>query len=642
MSQPFSQETPLQQALEQLNPEQRAAVQHGEGPALVLAGAGSGKTKVLTTRVAYLLSKGVAPESIVLLTFTNKAAKEMQERVQRLTGQTLPFAGTFHRLSAKLLRWHGHLIGIPPQYLIYDQDDQLSLLKIIAREFDLDPKRFPPRVLLKGISDAKQQLLNPEEYTQFARGYFQEGVSRVYSEYERRLVKAGAVDFDNLLVKTVELFQKIPEIRKKYQQQWEHILIDEYQDTNTAQYAFTQLVVPPQTNLFVVGDASQAIYGWRGADYRNLLKLKQDYAQLVEYRLERNYRSTPAILEAASSVIQNNTMHPVLNLWTDNTGHPTIELLESEDGKEESLRVTQSIVHEFKDRLEEVAILYRTNAQSREFEESLLRSGVPYKLVGGVAFYARKEIKDILAYLSFLLQPEDQVSLARIEKLGKRVLAGFLTWTDTIRLQVPQTGWPNSLELIDGILGVTRYLDKLDADDPTELTRIENIQELRSVASQVGEVTEFLEQIALVGSEQDSPQRQVGQTGVTLMSLHAAKGLEFEIVFLVGLEEGLFPHSRALEDREQMEEERRLCYVGITRAKKRLFLSFAHRRLLYGNYQQQLPARFLGEIPEALLAGATRRKPGQGGRRPVNIDPDDPSLQALLDGELDVGEWLLK
>lgn len=629
----------LQLAMDQLNAEQQEAVRHGDGPALVLAGAGSGKTKVLTTRVAYLLSKGVAPESIVLLTFTNKAAKEMQERVRRLTGQTLPFAGTFHRLSAKLLRWHGHLIGIPPQYIIYDADDQLSLLKLISRDFDLDPKRFPPRVLMKGISDAKQQLLGPDEYQQFARGYFQEGVAKAYTEYERRLAAAGAVDFDNLLVKTVELLRKSPEIRQKYQLQWEHILIDEYQDTNHAQYAFTQLVVAPQNNLFVVGDASQAIYGWRGADYRNLLKLKQDYAQFVEYRLERNYRSTPAILAAASSVIQNNTMHPVLDLWTDSTGHPTIEVIEAEDGGEEAERIIRTIKQEFPDDLDDVAILYRTNAQSRQFEESLVRAGIPYKLVGGVAFYARKEIKDVLAYLSVILQPEDEVSLTRITKLGKRVMATFLSWATEVRSQVPISGWPSSLELIDGILAATRYLDKLDPEDPLDLTRIENLQELRSVATQVGEVTEFLEQIALVGSEQDSAERQQGQSGVTLMSLHAAKGLEFDIVFLVGLEEGLFPHSRSLQDREQMEEERRLCYVGITRAKRRLFLSFARRRLLYGSYQQQLPARFLAEIPAELLSGQknTRRPDG---RRSPTIDPDDPSLQALLDGELDIGEWL--
>lgn len=629
----------LEVALGQLNPEQLQAVQHGTGPALVLAGAGSGKTKVLTTRVAHLLEQGVAPEGIVLLTFTNKAAAEMQERVFNLTGKSLPFAGTFHRLAAKLLRWHGHLIGISPSYIIYDADDQLSLLKLIVRDFDLDPKRFPPRVLLKAISDAKQQLLGPEDYHNFARGYFQEHVARAYAEYERRLAKAGAVDFDNLLVKVVQLFRQSAEIRAKYQEQWQHILIDEYQDTNTAQYEFTQLIAAPQNNLFVVGDASQAIYGWRGADYRNLKKLQSDYANVTEYRLERNYRSTPTILEAASSVIQNNTLHPVLELWTDSSGHPSIEVFEAEDGADEARQVVRAIQNVFADDLEEVAILYRTNAQSREFEEALLRAGVPYKLVGGVAFYARKEIKDVLAYLSVLLQPEDEVSLVRITKLGKRVLASFLQWAEECRAKATDGSWPTSLELIDSILEVSQYLKKLDPEDPLDLTRIENLQELRSVASQITDIHEFLEQIALVGSEQDARERQQGQTGVTLMSLHAAKGLEFSNVFLVGLEEGLFPHSRSLADREQMEEERRLCYVGITRAKSRLFLSFARRRLLYGSFQQQLPARFLREIPSHLLQGLSEKG---SGRRPSTVDPDDPSLDALLNGELDIADWLTK
>lgn len=631
----------IQSALQQLNIEQQQAVQHGTGPAVVLAGAGSGKTKVLTTRVAFLLDQGVPPESIVLLTFTNKAAKEMQERVFQLTGRHLPFAGTFHRLAAKLLRIHGHLVGVPPRYTIYDTDDQLSLLKLIARDYDLDPKRFPPRVLLKSISDAKQQLHGPDEYRQFARGYFQEGVARVYAEYERRLAAAGAVDFDNLLMKGVELLRTSEEVRKQYQEQWQHILIDEYQDTNTAQYTFTQIIALPQNNLFVVGDASQAIYGWRGADYRNLLKLKQDYGNVAEYRLERNYRSTPAILQAASSVIQNNTMHPVLELWTEKTGHPTIEVLEAEDGADEARKIVRRITSEFLSDIDTVAILYRTNAQSRAFEEALLHAGVPYKLVGGVAFYARKEIKDVLSYLAVLLQPQDEVSLQRITKLGKRVLATFQAWAEGVRVPAEANGWPASLELIDGILETTQYLKKLDPEDPTDLTRIENIQELRSVASQVKDVSELLEQIALVGSEQDSQERQRGESGVTLMSLHAAKGLEFETVFLAGLEEGLFPHSRALMERDQMEEERRLCYVGITRAKQRLFLSYARRRLLYGTFQQQLPARFLKEIPAHLLSG----EPGPGRpaeQRARHVDFDDPSLDALLNGEMDIGDWLTK
>lgn len=624
--------------LARLNEEQKLAVQHGTGPAVVLAGAGSGKTRVLTTRVAFLLDQGVAPESIVLLTFTNKAAKEMSERVERLTGQRLPFAGTFHRLAAKLLRLHGPLIGLSPNYVIYDGDDQLALLKAISKEMGLDPKRYHPRVLLSSISDAKQQLLSPEEYNQFAKGTFQETVAAVYKTYERRLAQAGAVDFDNLLVKAIELFRKNEDIRKKYQNQWEHVLIDEYQDTNQAQYVFTKLITFPQNNLFVVGDASQAIYGWRGADYRNLMRLKSDFANMEEYRLEKNYRSTPAILEAASGVIKHNTLHPVLELWTDNNDGTKIHILENADGTEEARQVVSIIRSEFSLRLDDVAILYRTNAQSREFEEALLRAGVPYRLVGGVAFYSRKEVKDVLAYLSVLLQPEDGVNAARLVKLGKRQFAAFQNWAEDQRQKNLVFERP-VLEIIDDIMKITGYLEKLDEDDPTDAARIENIQELRSVASQLPNINDFLEQVALVGSEQNSNVKgEVEQAAVTLMSLHAAKGLEFGVVFLAGLEEGLFPHSRSLLDREQMEEERRLMYVGITRAKEKLFLSYARRRLLYGGYTPQLPARFLKEIPKSVLASTTSTMLQNS--NPVDLD--DPSLDALLAGDLDIDEWLTK
>lgn len=622
--------------LDQLNEEQKQAVQHGDGPAMVLAGAGSGKTKVLTTRVAHLIDQGLSPQNIVLLTFTNKAAREMSERVYALTGFALPYAGTFHRLSAKLLRMHGDKVGLSERFIIYDGDDQISLLKIIASELDLDPKRYHPRVLLKSIGEAKQQLLTPEEYQQFARSGFQQVVSKAYMLYEKRLMQAGAVDFDNLLMKAVELLRTDQEIRQMYQKTWQHVLIDEYQDTNHAQYTFTQLITFPQQNLFVVGDASQAIYGWRGADYRNLLKLKTDYVSIEEYRLEKNYRSTPSILEAASQVIRHNTLHPVLDLWTDKQDITKLELIEANDGAEEAALIVQKIRNLYKDSLSDVAILYRTNAQSREFEEALLRAGIPYKLVGGVAFYSRKEIKDVLAYLQVLLEPGNVVSAARATKLGKRKFQLFTAWAETVRETENGLNRP-VLELIDEILKITGYLDKLDEKNPVDLTRIENIQELRSVATQLPDISAFLEQIALVGSEDPKPsaEKEVdNQEAVTLMSLHAAKGLEFPTVFLAGLEEGLFPHSRALMDREQMEEERRLCYVGITRAKQKLYLSYAKRRLLYGSYTQQLPARFLKEIPAHLVEGGEARKV-------VNaVDLDDPSLDALLSGDIDVDEWL--
>ncbi|MCD8484507.1 UvrD-helicase domain-containing protein [Candidatus Woesebacteria bacterium] len=628
-----------------LNEEQRQAVLHGDGPAMVLAGAGSGKTRVLTTRVAYLIDqKNIQPEEIVLLTFTNKAAKEMEERVRVLTGYSLPYAGTFHRLCARLLRRHAELVGLSQSYVIYDSDDQLSLIKLIAKELNLDSKKYHPRALVKSISESKQQLITPEEYEQFARGPFQTTVARVYRIYEKKLIEAGAVDFDNMLSKVVELFRKNEHIRKQYQQQWKHVLIDEYQDTNHAQYVLTKLIAFPQNNLYVVGDASQAIYGWRGADYRNLLKLRQDFANVEEYRLERNYRSTPSILEAASNVIRNNTMHPVLELWTDSVDTHKLRVLQANDGTEEAHLVANIIAREHPDELSDVAILYRTNAQSREFEEALLRKGIPYKLVGGVAFYSRKEIKDILAYLQLVYQPNDVISENRVLKLGKRRYANFTEWRDTVRNLETGEVTGTTQDLLEGILKSSNYMDKLDEKDPTDLTRIENIQELHSVAAQFPELPLFLEQVALVGGEREERSSMGEGPAVTLMSLHAAKGLEFPYVFLVGLEEGLFPHSRSLQDREQMEEERRLCYVGITRAKSRLVLSYAQRRLLYGNYSQQMPARFLREIPaHAFEDGASPF--GQNARlRSENSHSetplDDPMLDAILDGSMDIDEWL--
>ncbi len=622
--------------LQGLNDQQRSAVLHGSGPAMVLAGAGSGKTRVLTTRVAHLISgEGVSPANIVLLTFTNKAAGEMTERVERLTGHRLPYSGTFHRLCARLLRAHGPKVGLPQGYAIYDSDDSLSLVKLIAKELDIDPKQYHPRALLSGISDAKQQLLSPEDYAQFARGGYQDIVARVYKIYEHRLGLAGAVDFDNLLIKMVELLRRHEDVRQYFQQQFQHVLIDEYQDTNQVQYVLTKLLAFPQNNLYVVGDASQAIYGWRGADYRNLLKLKNDFANIAEYRLERNYRSTPSILEAASGVIRHNTMHPVLELWTDNHDQAKIAVLENIDGSEEARRIVDKITDlGQEEELSEIAVLYRTNAQSREFEEHLLRSGVPYRLVGGVEFYARKEVKDVLAMLSLLFLPTNEMAQVRLTKRGKRKFAQLSAWIEEKRAEEGYLAKP-TLELMDGVLEASGYLTSLDPKDPVDLTRIENIQELRSVASQIPELLTFLEQVALVENDSVGKQGNPDGPAVTLMSLHAAKGLEFNVVFLAGMEEGLFPHSRSLLDKEQMEEERRLCYVGITRAKKRLFLSWAKSRLMYGSYKSQLPARFLKEIPENVLDQI-----GLDGRKKKAADLSDPDLTAVLYDDMAIDEWL--
>lgn len=627
-----------------LNKQQRLAVLHGEGPAMVLAGAGSGKTRVLVTRVAYLLDqKHLKPENILLLTFTNKAAGEMQERVLRLTGQQLPFAGTFHKLCARILRSYGPKLGYPQNYVIYDSDDQLALLKLILSDLNIDPKQYHQRAMQAAISEAKQQLIGPEEYQQFARGRFQEIVGRVYRVYEQRLRDASAVDFDNLLTKTVELLQQHNDVREYYQQMFQYVLIDEYQDTNHAQYILTKLLVQPQNNLFVVGDASQAIYGWRGADYRNMMKLKQDFAHVVEYRLEQNYRSTPCILQAASSVIQNNHTHPILELWTENADRDKVTLMECPDGANEARRVAR-MISQLVDDLNEVAVLYRTNAQSREFEEALMRLGLPYRLVGGVKFYARREVKDVLAYLSLVHQPENEVAYRRVEKLGKRRLAAFTQWRD--EYQTKETTL-STAELLDAILAVTKYTDKYNDKDPEDVSRLENIQELKSVAMQFPDLTEFLEQVALVENDQVGDQGSTDQPAVTLMSLHAAKGLEFNTVFLVGVEEGLFPHSRSLLERDQLEEERRLCYVGITRARQKLIVSYARQRYVFGTPQRQLPSRFIREIPAQLFEslpesngladpGITVRKQG------AVYNLDDPELEALLSGDMAIEDWLQK
>jgi DNA helicase-2/ATP-dependent DNA helicase PcrA len=630
-----------------LNEQQRQAVLHGEGPAMVLAGAGSGKTRVLVTRVAYLLEdKNLNPENILLLTFTNKAAGEMQSRVSRLTGKQLPFAGTFHKLGARILRSYGSKLGYPENYVIYDSDDQLSLIKLVMKDLDVDPKQYHHKAILGSISSAKQQLIGPEEYQQFARGQFQEIVGRIYQIYERRLKMASALDFDNLLTKTIELLRMHTDVREYFQEMFQYVLIDEYQDTNHAQYVLTKLLMQPQNNLFVVGDASQAIYGWRGADYRNMLNLKLDFAGMEEYRLEQNYRSTPCILQAASGVIQNNQSHPVLELWTENDDFDKITLMECHDGREEAKRVAK-MISQLIDDLNEVAVLYRTNAQSRELEEALLRLSIPYRLVGGVKFYSRKEVKDVLAYLSLVHQPENEVALLRATRLGKRRLAAFLAWREKYHQSDTQLTTP---EILDQLLAATYYTEKYNEKDPEDLSRLENIQELKSVATQFPDLTEFLEQVALVENDQLGNQGQPDQPAVTLMSLHAAKGLEFNTVFLVGMEEGLFPHSRSLLERDQLEEERRLCYVGITRARRKLIMSHAKQRFVFGTPQRQLPSRFIREIPAKLLENlasdrASDRRSNNGHQktnpnRAMAYNLDDPELEAVLSGEVAIDDWL--
>ncbi|MEO8581252.1 MAG: UvrD-helicase domain-containing protein [Patescibacteria group bacterium] len=661
-----------QELLKALNPDQLAAVQHEGGPAMVLAGAGSGKTRVLTTRVAWLMKKHhLPPEAILLVTFTNKAAGEMNERVERQTGFRLPFSGTFHRISARILRVDGHHIGLTSSFIIYDSDDQQQLIKSILKQLGYDHKEFKPGAIIGMISNAKNEMISPDKYKSMAHGKYQEAAARVYKVYQFELKKNNAVDFDDLLLKTLELFHTHPEVLAKYQRLFEHVLVDEYQDTNKAQYLMTKLLAAPQNNLFVVGDAAQAIYSWRGADYRNLSQLKIDFPDISEYRLEQNYRSTQTILDAASRVIENNTTHPVLDLWTEMTGvsHPIL-IYGLKDNQEEARKVAEIIGKQYaREEYDEVAILYRTNAQSRSFEEAFLSRGIPYRIVGGVKFYARKEIKDLLSYLRLVLNPNETVSLERVSKVGKRRYEQFDRWRAGL-LQLAVTLTP--LEMLDQILEATKYKDFFDANDTEDISRLENIEELRSVAAQFPDLDQFLENVALVDNSATSQRDLIDvATGnpneqmITLMSLHSAKGLEYESVFLVGMEEGLFPHSRSLMDRDQMEEERRLCYVGITRAKNRLYLTYAAQRFFYGSLSASTTSRFLKEIPEELVqveivesrnsyqSSYGSMNPNVARRYQFSSKPtpqkekrrlvvDDGELDDILSGDIDLDAWLKK
>ncbi len=631
--------------LNALNEEQRRAAMHLSGPAMVLAGAGSGKTRVLTTRVAYLMAeKHVDPSAILLVTFTNKAAGEMTERVRKNTGKLLQFSGTFHRLCAKILRIDGHYIGIPPSFVIYDGDDQLDLVKSILKVLKISTKEANPRAILGMISNAKNELISPKEYWEVARGKYQELTAKVYEQYEKKLRENNAVDFDNLLNKTVELFLSYKQVLEKYQNQFEYVLVDEYQDVNRAQYLLTKLLAAPENNLFVVGDFGQAIYAFRGADYRNMMMLKKDFPNIVEYKLERNYRSSQNILDAASGVIKNNTTHPVLELWTDRGSEEKIVLFEAESDKEETAFVVQEVQSAMRTHdLTDIAVLYRTNAQSRGLEDACIRAGIPYKLVGGVRFYARKEIKDVLAYLRVYVNPKDEVALARLEKLGKRKCAMYMQW-----LSEAKNASDSPLEILDLILEKSQYPQSYDPEIEEDAQRLENIQEFRSVASEFSSITELLENVSLVENDmvsETATATTTNQPAITLMSLHAAKGLEYSVVFIVGMEEGLFPHSRSLLDKHQLEEERRLCYVGITRAKEKLFLSYTRRRLLYGTVTGSIVSRFIAEIPEHVLhkkgssisfTQTTSHTPAYPRRKLFS----DEKFDQFLSGEIDVDALL--
>ncbi|NDA82369.1 MAG: DNA helicase PcrA [Actinobacteria bacterium] len=647
--------------LEGLNPEQESAVTHQGGPLLVVAGAGSGKTRVLTRRIAYLLAeRGVEPFEILAITFTNKAAGEMKERVAALVGKRAKaiWVSTFHSACVRILRQECTRLGFSSSYSIYDQADSVRLVTLVLRDLNLDQKRYNPRAVAAQISNAKNELQTPYEYLSKVTNQFETIVADVYTMYEKRLQHANAMDFDDLIMKTVEVLQKFPDARARYRTRFKHILVDEYQDTNHAQYILIRELVGtdrdgiPAAELCVVGDADQSIYGFRGATIRNILQFEEDYPDATTILLEQNYRSTQNILTAANSVISKNESRKEKNLWSDaGSGRKLTGFVaenehhEAEFVRDELFKLSNDGISKFGD----TAIFYRTNAQSRVFEEVFMRSAVPYKVVGGVRFYERKEIKDLLAYLRVLVNPNDEVSLRRIintpkrgigdraldaiDDLAKRDSISFWqalsmsTSTDLspranasiqafvsmlVALQVLVEANRPPSTIAAAILEQSGLLEELRAShDPQDEVRVENLEELVAVIEEYEEraVSEgesatlagFLEEVSLVADADEIPEGDDHGGVVTLMTLHTAKGLEFPTVFLTGMEEGVFPHSRTLGEKKELEEERRLAYVGLTRARERLYLSRAEYRSAWGAPNYNPPSRFLEEIPEELI-----------------------------------------
>ena len=638
-----------------LNKEQQQAVQHTEGPLLILAGAGSGKTKVLTVRIAHLLAQGVNPYEILAITFTNKAAKEMKSRVESLVGDVANriWLSTFHSFCAKFLRFElDNFLGYNSNFTIYDTSDSQAVIKAALKALNLDDKYYPVGAMIGAISDAKNKLLFASDFRKQARDFYQQKVADVYEYYERELRKNNALDFDDLLLVAVKLLQSNEAVLDKYSKRFRYVMIDEYQDTNHAQYLLAKLLASHWKNIAVVGDADQSIYAWRGADIQNILDFEKDYPNCTSIKLEQNYRSTKIILDAANAVIENNEGRPKKNLWTDKTEGAKIQHFTAQSEHEEAAFIGDTIAKKHDIHgvpYGDMAILYRTNAQSRVLEEALIKRALPYTMVGGTKFYDRKEIKDVLAYLRVLYNPFDDLSLLRIINVPKRSIGAttvaklqdyarangtslFMTLTqlhlvDTIKGKtkekleefgiliftlVAEMEDKTVLDILESILDKTGYLAQLEeSTDPQDQARAENIGELLSVAKDfqdtnpTGTVEDFLEQVALV-NDVDSFEQE--ESKVTLMTLHAAKGLEFPIVFLGGLEEGLFPHSRTLMNPEEIEEERRLAYVGITRAEKELYISNATTRTVFGRTSSYLPSRFIDEIPEELVDGLRAKR----------------------------------
>lgn len=638
-----------------LNPQQAEAVINTEGPMLIMAGAGSGKTKVLTCRVANLLQKGVRPYRILAITFTNKAAAEMRERVNNMSGPAAKdvWLFTFHAFCARFLRMEiDKLPGYGGNFAIYDTADSQNLIKQILKEMNLDDKRFQPSGILSRISNAKNALQDAAAFARQAGDFYEQKVADIYSRYEQKLQLNNALDFDDLLMLSIKLLQENKEVREKYQDRFDYLLVDEYQDTNHAQYLLTKFLAAKHRNICVVGDADQSIYGWRGADIQNILDFEKDYPDAKVIKLEHNYRSTQIILDAANAVIENNTGRKPKNLWTENKSGADIIYFQAVDERDEArfvIEQLQNLQRTENKKLGDMAILYRTNTQSRIFEEMLIKSGISYNMVGGLKFYERKEIKDIIAYLRVIFNPADSLSLLRIINVPKRGIGDaslakiqayaaannvslFEAVSNAAAIDGLSSRFVSKLDdlagiifelmnlaseapvedLIDRVLRDTGYLEELENErTPQAQSRIDNLHELISVAQEFAASEEennlenFLAHVALVSDIDDT---ELGEDAITLMTLHSSKGLEFPVVFLVGMEEGLFPHARTLMDETEIEEERRLCYVGITRAKEKLFLSSTKMRTIYGNTVTYPPSRFLQEIPARLVKTIKRQE----------------------------------
>jgi len=658
--------------LESLNPVQTEAVLHTQGPVLIVAGAGSGKTRALTHRIAYLIREhGVSPYAILAITFTNKAAREMAERVEGLLGERIAsgmWILTFHSACARILRREHEHLGLPSSFTIYDEGDTERLIVGLLKDLNLDPKRFPPRAMAAAIGRAKDHVVSASEFASAAGNFYEQTIARVYAAYEERKLAAGALDFDDLISEVVRLFREHPAVLEHYQEWFRYILVDEYQDTNRAQYQLVNLLAAKYRNVCVVGDADQGVYSWRGATIQNLLDFERDYPDAAVFLMEQNYRSTSNILAVANALIEHNLQRKPKSLWTETEGGELAVRFRADNEHEEALFVaeeTHRLVEEEGYRYADVAVFYRTNAQSRVLEDVFMRAGTPYRVVGGVRFYQRKEIKDVLAYLRLLVNPQDVVGARRVVNTPKRgigdqtvaalegfavvedipflkacrrvdeistlqpramgAVAGFIDVMD--RLQEALDSGAGPQRMVDAVATESGYLLELEAERTVEAEgRIENIRELGGVAAELearfpeGELTDFLESVSLV-SDQDEYDEEAGS--VTLMTLHIAKGLEFPVVFIIGMEDGVFPHYRSMGDQAELEEERRLAYVGITRAQQRLYLCHAWSRTLFGTTSYNPPSRFLGEIPSGLLRSLEADEEeggaiiGAGGRSPI-------------------------